>query len=280
VRRHRQRLRSRVRALYFGHTQTAIRFQGLLLVLDLLIIGFFIGSQFIEKQPWFLIADAAIAVFLALDLWARLFAFGTLRRWLKYPTTWIDLVVLATLLLPTVLHNWGFLRILRLWTLVRSERFWNVVARGKWDDTYIEDLTRAVVTLFVFIFMAAGLTQALFLYDHPKLNNFVDAMYFVVTSLTTTGYGDITIDTAGGRLFAIVLMIAGISLFFGIAQKVFAPQQKIVRCEECGLDRHELDARYCRGCGRELIAPLQGRARTARGKRTASRRRGSGRSGG
>jgi len=181
----RNRLRSRIRALYFGHTQSAVRFQGLLLALDVLIIGFFIGNQFIADRAYFWMIDAAIAVFLTIDLAARLFAFGTLRRWLKYPTTWIDLVVLATLLFPNVLYNWGFLRILRLWTLVRSERFWNVLARGKWDDTYVEELTKAITTLVVFVFLAAGLTQAFFLNDHPKLNNFVDAMYFVVSEVTT-----------------------------------------------------------------------------------------------
>lgn len=262
------RLRSRVRALYFGHTQGAVRFQGVLLALDVLIIGFFIGSQFIAEQRWFWIADAVIAAFLALDLFARLYAFGTFRRWLKFPTTWIDLVVLATLLLPALLHNWGFLRILRLWTVVHSERFWNVLARGRYDETHAEDLSKSIVTMFVFVFMAAGFTQAVFLGQHPKLNNFVDAIYFVVTSLTTTGYGDITIDTAAGRLFSVALMITGISLFFSIAQKVFAAPKKIVRCSTCGIDRHERDASYCRGCGEELSAPLRRASRRA--KRTAT----------
>jgi voltage-gated potassium channel len=256
-----------VRALYFGHTQTAVRFQGLLFVLDVLIIGFFIASQFIRELPWFWIVDGAIAGFVALDLAARLFAFGTLRRWFKYPTTWVDLVVLATLALPSVLYNWGFLRILRLWTLVQSERFWNVLARGKWDDTYVEDVAKAVTTLVVFVFIAAGLTQALFLGHHPQLNNFIDAMYFVVTSLTTTGYGDITLSSPLGRVFTIGLMLVGISLFFTIAQKVFAPQEKIQKCVQCGLDRHGLTASYCCNCGAQLTTPLRGRARTARSAR-------------
>ena len=263
----RNRLRSRVRALYFGHTQAAVRFQGLLFILDVLVIGFFITSQFIRDLPWFWMVDAAIAAFVAIDLWARLFAFGTVRRWLRFPNTWIDLVVLATLLLPTVLYNWGFLRILRLWTLVHSERFWNVLARGKWDDTYVEDITKAVTTLVVFVFVAAGMAQALFLGQHPKLNDFLDAIYFVVTSLTTTGYGDITIDTGLGRIFSVALMIAGISLFFTIAQKVFAPQEKIQKCVQCGLDRHGLTASYCCNCGAQLTTPLRGRARTARSAR-------------
>jgi voltage-gated potassium channel len=252
----RSRLRSRIRALYFGHTDAALRFQGGLLALDALVIGFFVVSQFIAERPWFFIVDAAIAGFVALDLGARLFAFGSARRWLKYPETWIDLVVLATLLFPAALHNWGFLRVLRLWTVVRSERFWNVLARGRWDDTYVEDLTKAIVTLVVFVFVAAGLTQALFLGQHPKLNNFLDAIYFVVTALTTTGFGDITIDTAAGRIWSIVLMITGISLFFSIAQKAFAPQQRIAACE-CGLDRHDRDARFCKGCGARLATGLR-----------------------
>lgn len=261
-----RRFRSRVRALYFGHTQSAVRFQGVLIALDLVIVGFFIGSQFIAQQPWFWLADAAIAVFLSLDLFARLFAFGSLKRWLKFPSTWLDLIVLATLLFPTVLHNWGFLRVLRLWTLVRSERFWNVLARGRFDDTYVEDLTKAVVTMAVFVFLAAGAAQALFLNDHPKLNNFIDAVYFVVTSLTTTGYGDITIDSAAGRVFSIVMMLAGISLFFSIAQKAFAPQQRVLRCEGCALDRHAVNARYCCNCGTGLPAALRPRRAAARGE--------------
>jgi voltage-gated potassium channel len=262
-----RRLRSRVRALYFGHMQSAVRFQGVLLVLDLLIIGFFIASQFIREQPWFWIVDASIAGFVTLDLAARLFAFGTLKRWFKYPTTWVDLVVLATLALPSVLYNWGFLRILRLWTLVQSERFWNVLARGKWDDTYVEEIAKAVTTMVVFVFIAAGLTQALFLGQHNQLNNFIDAMYFVVTSLTTTGYGDITLSTPLGRLFTIGLMLVGISLFFTIAQKVFAPQKKIQKCVECGMDRHSLSANYCCNCGTKLTAPVRGVRRGVKVKR-------------
>lgn len=250
-------MRSRLREFYYGHTRDAVRFQGVLFALDLLVIGFFIASQLIAEQWWFWAADAAIAGFVAIDLGARLFALGTFKRWLKFPTTWIDLVVLATLLLPALLHNWGFLRILRLWTLVHSERFWNVLARGKWDDTHVEDLSKAITTLVVFIFLAAGAAQALFLGEHPKLNNFIDALYFVVTSLTTTGYGDITIDSAGGRLFSIALMLIGISLFFGIAQKAFAPQKRIERCHDCGTDRHDLDARHCKSCGAQLTEPAK-----------------------
>jgi voltage-gated potassium channel len=245
-------LRSRLRELYYGLTPQALRFQAALVVLDLLVIGFFVVSQFVPQGPVFLAIDYMVAAFVAVDLAAKFYALGSVRRLMKYPTTWVDLVVLVTLLFPTLLHNWGFLRILRLWTLVHRERFWNVLGGGRFDDTYAEDLTKAIVNLVVFVFLTAGLAQVLFLEQHPKLNNFLDAIYFVVTALTTTGFGDITIDTATGRIFSIVLMITGITLFFGIAQKVFSPQDKIVLCTSCGQDRHPPDARFCKACGAKL----------------------------
>ncbi len=257
-------LRSRLRGLYYGHTQTALRFQAVLFVLDIAVVGFFIFSEFIRDPAWFWIVDVCIAAFLALDMAAKWYALGTTRRWLLYPSTWADIVVLATFIIPP-LANLGFLRILRLWTLVHRERFWNVLGGGRWDDTHIEDLTQAVFTLITFIFVAAGVTQALFLRQHPELNHFVDAIYFVVSSLTTTGYGDITLDSAWGRLFSVGLMVTGISLFLSIAQKVVTTPKKIVRCGSCGLDRHDVDAKHCKACGEILGPRLRGRARGARG---------------
>jgi voltage-gated potassium channel len=221
-------------------------------LLDIAIIAFFLATSVGYGQTWFWIVDYVLAALLALDMLLRLHAMGTLRRWLGRPNSWVDIVVLLTLLFPAALYNWGFLRVLRLWTIVQRERFWNLLGGGRWDDTYVEDITKAATNLVVFVFLAAGFAQVAFLGDHPKLNNFVDALYFVVTSLTTTGYGDITIDTAAGRLFSIALMIAGISLFFGLAQKVFAPRMRFIACPSCGLDRHEPNAKHCRNCGAAL----------------------------
>lgn len=257
-------MRSRLRELYYGQTETALRFQAVLFVLDVAVVGFFIFNQFIESGPWFWFIDICIAVFLAIDMAAKLYALGTVRRWLLYPSTWVDIVVLATFVIPAF-ANLGFLRILRLWTVVHRERFWNVLGGGRWDDTHVEDLTQAVATLVTFIFVAAGVTQAFFLHQHPELNNFVDAMYFVVSSLTTTGFGDITMQSAWGRLFSVVLMITGISLFISIAQKVVAKPQKLTPCEACGLARHDVDARHCKACGTLLGPRLRLRPRRARG---------------
>ena len=81
------KIRSRLRELYYGHTQTALNFQGVLFVLDVAIVGFFIFSEFIRDPAWFWVVDVCIAAFLALDMIAKWYALGTTRRWLLYPST-------------------------------------------------------------------------------------------------------------------------------------------------------------------------------------------------
>lgn len=244
-------LRSRLRELYFGHTPQARRFQSMAVVLDIIIIGFFIATKFIDDQPWFVIIDLLVAALILMDLSAKAYAMGKVARLARYPEAWADVIVLATLLIPAM-HNWGFLRILRLWALVRRERFWNTLGGGRWDDTWTEDLVRALSNLVVLIFIAAGAAQALFADEHPELNHFIDALYFAVTALTTTGFGDITFKSEGGRIFSMILMLTGIMLFLRLAQAVVTPHRLNLRCDTCGLCTHEPDAIHCRSCGTKL----------------------------
>ena len=48
---------------------------------------------------------------------------------------------------------------------------------------------------------------------NPEIANYVDALYFTVSTLTTTGFGDITLEGSLGRLIAVLIMIFGVTLF-------------------------------------------------------------------
>src|SRR5688500_18756887 len=109
------RLRSTLRLLYHGHSPGAVRFQGVVLLVDLAIIAFFIVSPVLrERTTVYLWIDFAVAAILLADIVARGLASTDLRRWLIQLTTLIDLFILVTLLFPAWLANFGFLRILRL----------------------------------------------------------------------------------------------------------------------------------------------------------------------
>jgi len=46
---------------------------------------------------------------------------------------------------------------------------------------------------------------------------FLDSLYWVISTMTTVGYGDIVFTTQGGKLFSIVVELTGILFIFGLA---------------------------------------------------------------
>jgi hypothetical protein len=148
----------------------------------------------------------------------------------------------------------GFLRVLRLWTLVHSEIFWRTVGR-RYDDTRVEDIVRAVATMLTFVFVITGFVYTSFAHRHEDIDGYLDALYFTVTTLTTTGYGDILLPGAWGRILSIVTMVVGITLFVRLAQAIFRPHKVRFRCNTCGLGVHDPDAVHCKACGELLNIP-------------------------
>jgi len=162
--------------------------------------------------------------------------------------------VLLTLLAPLWLFNLAFLRALRLWTLFHSDFFWQTVGR-RYDDTQWEDVTRAAATLVTFIFVATGFVYTSFAGHHPGIVGYVDALYFTVATLTTTGFGDVTLPGTWGKVISIVIMICGITLFVRLAQTLIRPPKVRFPCPTCGLQRHDPDAVHCKACGTLINIP-------------------------
>lgn len=250
-------LRSKLRLIYHSQSVSAQRFQMAVRVVDLAIIVFFIASPLLRDSNSFLWIDYSIAAILLLDLVARGLAASDTLRWLRQFAVIIDIFILVTLLAPTWLVNLGFLRILRLWTLTRHTGFWRPLKRR--GLARYQDAIQAVINLFVFLFVVTGFVYTFFANrDETGLASYVDALYFTVTTVTTTGYGDVTLPGTTGKLASIVIMIIGISLFVRLAQSIFRPNKVIFPCPQCGLQRHDPDAVHCKACGHILNIPDAG----------------------
>jgi voltage-gated potassium channel len=50
--------------------------------------------------------------------------------------------------------------------------------------------------------------------------SFLDALYFTVTTITTVGYGDISVTTVGGKIFAIIIILLGVSTVLAILSNI------------------------------------------------------------
>lgn len=252
------RLRTSLRLLYHSQSSGAQRFQAAVLVVDLAIIAFFIASPLLRNADAFLWIDYSIAALLAADLVARALASTDMLRWLRQMPIIIDIFILATLLAPAWLLNLGFLRILRLWTLTRTGTFWRPLKK-RGLGLYQEPI-QAVINLLVFLFVVTGFVYTAFANrgDEPSIAGYIDALYFTVTTVTTTGFGDIVLPGTSGKLASIVIMIIGISLFVRLAQAIFRPAKVHFPCPQCGLQKHEPDAVHCKACGHVLNIPDSG----------------------
>ena len=251
------RLRARLRYLYHGTQPAAVKFRLMVIVIDLAIIAFFIAAPILKEAGWvFYAVDYLVALILGLDLAARAYAYHSIKDWLKRPIVWVDLFVLATLLFPAWLANFGFLRLLRFWSLLNSELFWRTVGH-RFDDTRVEEVTRAAAALVTFIFVTTGFVYAYF-GRTEGIYGYLDALYFTVTTLTTTGFGDITLPGNWGRVISIVIMLVGITLFLRLAQTLIRPNKVRFPCPTCGLQKHDPDAVHCKACGELLNIPDEG----------------------
>jgi voltage-gated potassium channel len=203
--------------------------------------------------------DVGLGLVLLAEFGMRIAASGVPLRTLFNPFNLADLIAILSLLLAPLLQGaLGFLRVLRTLRLLHSVR---LVGSLRSDLPFFrdnEEATLAAVQLVVFIFVMTGLVFETQHRSNPGIGNYADALYFTVTSLTTTGYGDVTLPGATGRLLSVLIMLAGVTLFLRLAQTLFRPNKIRFPCPSCGLQRHEPDAVHCKACGVVLHIPDEG----------------------
>jgi voltage-gated potassium channel len=144
------------------------------------------------------------------------------------------------------------LRLLRSYHVLRNLRDQSKFVRLH------EDIIFSIINLLVFIFIVTAIVYVMQFGRNPSIHNYIDALYFTVAALTTTGFGDITLIGSSGHLLAVLIMIFGISLFLRLIQTIFRPQKVRYECPTCGLIRHDNDAVHCKHCGTVLHITTEG----------------------
>jgi voltage-gated potassium channel len=254
----RENLREFLRFLYFGESRVATRFRYGLLIFDVVTIAFVIGTTFGGQALWIEWLDPVFGVIILVDFCSRLYASAHPAKEFTYLATWADMVAIVSFLAPVGGAGFAFLRILRTLGLLRS---YQVAARLRSDSYFFrrhEEAIIAILRVVVFLFVMTGVVYETQHRQNPAIGNYVDALYFTVTSLTTTGFGDVTLKGTLGRLIAIVIMISGVTLFLRLLQALTRPYKVRYRCPACGLSRHDVDAVHCKACGLLLNIPDEG----------------------
>ncbi|MEZ5998484.1 MAG: ion transporter [Hyphomonas sp.] len=245
--------------LYEGHGTAPFYFRWAMLIFDFATIAYFLWAPFEQRGKTHAVIDYAIGIVIAFDLLARFYIARHKWNFVFRPLNIADLVVVITMLAPLLVSNFAFLRVLRA---VRAIRAFTFVSRIKVITPFFQRHERVidkVTNLIVFVFIMAALVYATQVGINPSIHSYLDALYFTVTSLTTTGYGDVLMIGKIGRIISIVIMALGLTLFLQLLRAILEPNDKVEHeCEQCGLMMHDRDAVHCKHCGHVIHIPTRG----------------------
>lgn len=229
-----------------------------MLVMDVVLLVYFVFGSFLYQSSWFHTTEIVIASILVLEWLTRLWIYDLRWSFFQQASTWTDVLVIISLIIPLFDESMLFLRVLRFMRLFHSyhvlrdlREMWGFFRRH-------EDVIDASINMTVFVFVMSSIVFVLQVRTNPGINNYVDALYFTVTTLTTTGFGDIVMKDIPGRLLAVAIMIAGFGLFLRLVQAIFRPSAVRKPCPDCGLARHDADAVHCKHCGRVINIRSEG----------------------
>lgn len=215
---------------------------------------------FLYKVEWF------FTIIFTIEYLLRLICVG---RPAKYATSFygvIDLLAIIPTFISVLLPGSQYLLVIRVLRVLRIFRVLKVVQ-------YVgeaQQLTRAMkasrqkITVFLFSVLTIVVILGSFMYliEGPE-NGFTSipiSIYWAIVTLTTVGYGDVSPQTPFGMVLASVIMILGYSIIAvptgivtaEIGRAITREKMTTRACLECAAEGHDMDADFCKFCGKRL----------------------------
>jgi len=243
--------KKKLKKLFHGRGYESILFNNILLFINtsliflVVVAAVYPGSKTVQYVELFLGLLFTAEYFLR--FWISENRITHAFRWLSV----VDLVVIISLFSSIFVTDLGFLRIIRSLQVLRLFKVSRYL-RGHKGSKFIvrnKEVISGVLNLVIFLFLMTLLIYIFQVDVNPGINNYLDAMYFTITTLTTTGFGDVVPVGWAGKLLVIIVMIFGITLFVHLARSMFKKPKLDYLCRNCGLSRHEFDAIHCKHCG-------------------------------
>ena len=214
------------------------------------------------------VAEWFFTIFFTIEYLTRLWV---TRRPLRYATSFFGIIDLLSCL-PTYLtlfftgaHGFAVIRILRLLRIFRilkmvhHVRGANIIASGLRKS-------KAKITVFFFAVLLFSVIAGTVMYfveggePNTQFTSIPASIYYAIVSITTVGYGDITVSTDLGRFLTTLMILGGYAIIAvptGIVSSAMMQADNPIdlstdACPGCGVHGHLADAEFCRRCGEEM----------------------------
>lgn len=186
-------------------------FLSILIIIDLILITLTLISNVGENMYYSIIVfDTALCIILLIEFFTRLFnAENKKQFFLKNWTELIAAIPFDLIMLPFILNYARFLRLLRVLKFIKvialfSQFFETIDVFLK--KTHLDEIFG--MTLLVVLASTLGL----YLFD-PSINSLFDSLWFVLSTITTVGYGDILPQSGVGKMIGLIILIVGVLIF-------------------------------------------------------------------
>ncbi len=214
-----------------------------LIFLSVLFFEFFFPHNEILKniQIW-------LWVYFLLEFYMRLKVHKFKTKYVFSLISLLDIIIITAIFVRfyyvdnTILHFFTALKILRSYRVIHDlSKVSNFFSRNK-------DLIFSILNLLIFTFFMASLVFIAQVDINKDINSFLDALYFTISTLTTTWFWDIVVIWDRWKVLVVLIMTLWAWLFLRMITIIFRPIKKYNKCKHCGLKRHDRDASHCKHC--------------------------------
>jgi len=204
------------------------------------------------------LSETVVGTIFVLEYAARIWVAGNKLRYLVSFWGLIDLAAI----LPFVFSGFGLaylraFRVLRIFAILKIGHY--TYASQSLYESLVQSRSKILVFLLTVGVLVVVLSFAMYHLEPETFQSVPEAMWWVIVTLTTVGYGDIVPKTVLGKMLASLTMVTAFGIIAvptGIVAveygNVRAREGKSLRCRRCARDRHTEDANYCATCGERL----------------------------
>lgn len=211
----------------------------LLILIDcgLLIVSAVYDVSFISLY-FVSIFDLITCIFILIDFIYRCYHAKDKKEFFKH--NWIDLIAA----IPVdffLLRALRFIKLFKLFKLVKIAKIFVILRKD--IKSFFKFIKESYLDKIIILILVIVLFSTLFMYfTEPSQHTLIDSFWFVITSITTVGYGDIIPDTQQGKILTMLLVITGflaLSVFTGSISAAYS--NKVIVKQEEGDLKEEID---------------------------------------